>query len=147
VNENVLRWVLGSGGGFGEGYGDAIAEILSQSSERQIRTQIAEWIRNDLTLDNLITNLGRQTFGMRRAEMVVTTEITRAYAEGNRAAWRESRVIREMRWRTSADERVCEICGPLEGQTTGIDGEFEGRTFPPAHPRCRCWITPVVGES
>lgn len=147
VNENVLRWVLsGGGGGVGEGYADYLTGLLARTSERQIRTQIAEWIQNGLTLDNLIINLGRQTFGRARAEAVVISEITRSYAEGNRAAWRESRVIQQMRWRTSADERVCPVCAPLEGRTTILDGEFEGGMFPPAHPRCRCWITPVVGD-
>lgn len=143
VNENVLRWVLGTGGGFGDGYGDSIMSLLIGSSERSIRREIGEWVNNDLPYNVLLDNLQRTVFSRQRADVLATTEITRAYAEGNRAAWQSSGVIKTMRWNTGADERVCKTCGPLNGQTSGIDGDFDGY-FPPAHPRCRCWITPVA---
>jgi hypothetical protein len=38
-------------------------------------------------------------------------------------------------WQTSNDERVCPICGPKHGK------EITDGKFPPAHPRCRCWVT------
>jgi hypothetical protein len=37
-------------------------------------------------------------------------------------------------WTTMDDERVCEICGPLDGVSMSKVNEFQ-----PAHPRCRCY--------
>lgn len=50
-------------------------------------------------------------------------------------------------WCTSEDERVCPICGPLDGKIVGMDEEFPTnvssrykftRLYPPAHIQCRC---------
>jgi hypothetical protein len=47
------------------------------------------------------------------------------------------------RWSTAHDERVCQICGPMNGRTVGMNEDFtlpsgaRVRT-PPAHPNCRC---------
>ena len=80
-----------------------------------------------------------------RARQLAVTEVTRAFAEGNMAAWRAAGVIEKRRWNTNNDELVCPVCGPLAGQVRGLDDEFgDGIPLPPAHPRCRCWITPVV---
>jgi SPP1 gp7 family putative phage head morphogenesis protein len=78
--------------------------------------------------------------------MIAVTEITRAYAEGQRLAgealrqeWPDARVTKT--WFTNNDDRVCEICAPLDGKTVALDDEF-GMDIqqPPAHVRCRCWI-------
>ena len=48
--------------------------------------------------------------------------------------WREATPIIWQVWRTSGDERVCPICGPLNGL------EFAADTgpMPPLHINCRC---------
>jgi hypothetical protein len=38
-------------------------------------------------------------------------------------------------WRTSEDDRVCEICGPLEDKP---ESAWPGGP-PPGHVGCRCW--------
>lgn len=54
-------------------------------------------------------------------------------------------------WCTADDERVCEICGGLEGKTIEMDEDFDFHTkleasnpgirqTPPAHPSCRCTV-------
>lgn len=54
-------------------------------------------------------------------------------------------------WCTADDERVCKICGRLEGQTIEMDEDFDFQTklaasnpgirmTPPAHPSCRCTV-------
>jgi len=153
VNQAVLDWVLGSGrlmpmGRHDDGYVDSIMLALYMTSERQIRQSIGEWVSNGLPLHSLITQLERSVYSEQRAKIIAVTETTRAYAEGNRAAWRVSGVIERMRWQTSVDEMVCPVCRPLSGQIVevtadGWQGE-SGVVFPPAHPRCRCWVTPVV---
>jgi SPP1 gp7 family putative phage head morphogenesis protein len=98
-------------------------------------------------------------FGSQRAQLIASTEVTRAYAEANQRVYKEAG-IRYMEWRAAADELMCPICGALNGQIVGIDDKFDQaldeqiRTqfrsnfqLPPAHPRCRCWIVPVVVDT
>lgn len=158
VNEAVLQWVLGStGGGFGTGYGDSILEAMAVSSERQIRAHIGAWIVNDLGYTALVSNLQRTVFSQNRAQNLAITEISRSYAEGTRAAYRQSNVVRKLRWQASNDELTCKFCGYLNGKIIDVEGSFDstltdelrndlqGRAFqvPPCHSRCRCWITGV----
>jgi len=48
--------------------------------------------------------------------------------------WREAYPVIWETWRTSGDERVCPICGPLAGVEYRAG---EGPT-PPLHANCRC---------
>lgn len=89
--------------------------------------------------------LGRTLYAGTRAEMIATTEVTRAATQGELAWVREIRAdnpairMREI-WQTNQDELVCPECGPRQGKA------IEGHDFPPAHPRCRCWTnTEIVG--
>lgn len=88
-------------------------------------------------------------FDEQRALLVATTEITRAYAQANELAGKQLQkdypgvqVVKT--WFTNNDDLVCEICGPLDGQTADMDtgfGDAEmGIPYPPAHPGCRCWM-------
>jgi len=87
-------------------------------------------------------------FGPSRAEAVAVTEATRAHFVGG------DKVANEIRktgiemigiWNTNADGRVCEICAPLhlmkESPGGGWSPEGDFGVYPPAHPRCHCWIT------
>ncbi len=80
-----------------------------------------------------------------RAEMIVVIETARAYSLGSKAAYRASGVDTAMEWLTAPD--CCEdVCEPLNGKRVALDGVFaEGISEPPAHPRCRCSLAPVVG--
>lgn len=153
INEAVLRWVLGTtGGGFGQyntdgGYVDSITLALTQTNERLIRAQIAEWVQNNLTLQQLTESLTRTVFSEQRAEMIAVTEITRAYVEGNRLAFQQSGVVERAEIQTAHDERVCPVCGPRHGRQVSLETGDPEIGFPPFHPRCRCWIIPVVGAS
>jgi hypothetical protein len=46
-------------------------------------------------------------------------------------------------WQTEKDDSVCPVCKPLDGQPESVWQEkFIGG--PPAHPNCRCQLSPVV---
>ena len=79
-----------------------------------------------------------------RAEMIAVTETARAYSLGSKAAYQASGVVEAMEWLTAPD--CCEdVCAPLNGKRVALDGAFaDGITEPPAHPRCRCTLLPVV---
>lgn len=123
--------------------GELIGRI-NETTRRQVRQAVAAWVENGEPLEALIDELA-VTFGRERAELIASTEVTRAYAQGQVESYRLSGVIGRMEWRTAVDERVCPVCGPLHGTRASFDETFEGDlAMPPAHPRCRCWLAPVV---
>lgn len=149
INENVLRWIMSNGTdfgtGFGQGYADTVMDAMTQTSDRQLRILLAEWVRNDLTYQQLIADLERTLFSRRRAQLVATTEITRSFAVGNKISWEAANIIQEMVWTAVGDERQCAICGSLNGQIVAVrGGVFEGGYTIPAHPGCRCFYRPTV---
>jgi hypothetical protein len=48
--------------------------------------------------------------------------------------WREAYPVIWETWRTSGDERVCPICGPL----AGLEFKAGDGPMPPLHTNCRC---------
>ena len=87
-----------------------------------------------------------------RAQTIARTESLDAMNAGQQAAWRAA-VDQDMLpkdveqiWIVSDDERLCEICAPMEDQTAPMGGYFQtgdGRQVrrpPEPHPRCRCTV-------
>ncbi len=136
ANSNAAEWA--------RLYGAQLVNNITGTTLTRLQTEIAAFIENGENMGQLRARL-EPLFGPLRADLIASTEVTRAFAEGNLAAWRESGVTEGKEWRTSNDELVCPICGPLADTVVGIDDEFPGGfDGPPAHPRCRCWIVPVV---
>lgn len=82
-----------------------------------------------------------------RATVIARTEIVRAHAEGQLTAL-ETLGVEEVgvavEWSTTGDDRVCELCAPLEGVVLKLE---EARGMLPRHPSCRCaWLPAGVGE-
>ena len=100
VNADVLRWL--------ETYEFELVRNIDENSRRALREAVDRWVRNGLPLPDLITEL-EPIFGARRAELIASTEVTRAFAEANLRAWRASGVVERVSWRTANDERVCPI--------------------------------------
>jgi SPP1 gp7 family putative phage head morphogenesis protein len=97
-----------------------------------------------------MTTRYRERYLKYRAETIARTETIRAAMRGQREAWRQAeeqglfgskRVLRM--WIASGDEATCEQCNSLDGETAGLDEEFEpGVMEPPdTHPSCRCTVT------
>jgi len=138
ANDNARRWA--------EQYTGELVRNINATSLERTRRAVSAWIDNGESLGALIEDL-TPIFGRGRAELIASTEVTRAYAEANRQAYIETGVVDQIEWRTAVDERVCPICGPLHGtQTSARNPDFGGRGIPPAHPRCRCWIVPVIDD-
>ncbi len=139
-------------------YTDDILRQLATTTERGVGQAVARWVDNGEPLSKLVDDLGI-FFDKKRAERVAATEVTRAFAEGNRIAYRESGVVGYWEWRTANDEIVCPTCGALNGKRVGlIEGDWRGHlpdelaarsrpiTAPPAHVNCRCWAVPVIED-
>jgi len=124
--------------------GELIREVQDTTLGR-VRVLVSDWINNGEPIAALRERILSSTdYGYNRARTIAVTETTRAYAEGNLASWRESGVIERKRWNTANDELVCPICGPLHRQVVDLDATWDGIEKPPAHPNCRCWVTPVI---
>lgn len=120
-------------------YLTGIETTTRQALERAVSTYRST---PGMTQSDLVQLL-RGSFGPRRAELIALTSITEAASQAintYQAQLKEAGIEMERIWRTNADEAVCMICGPLNGQP---ESKWVDR-FPagaPAHLRCRCTST------
>jgi SPP1 gp7 family putative phage head morphogenesis protein len=92
-----------------------------------------------------------------RAYNIARTELAFAYNQGSYQATKQAQANGYMGevekvWCTADDERVCTICGGLDGKRIAMDDNFNFNTklatpanptirkVPPAHPSCRCAV-------
>jgi hypothetical protein len=154
VNQEVLKW--------SKAWNFELSRGLTDTTRKALRGAIVTWQETGLGkrgLPDLLKAL-EPTFGKWRAQMIGTTEVTRAFAEGSTLAYKQVPGAIGERWRTAKDEKVCvAICVPLDGKTTKFDQPFsdlldkdvvaEIKPFlrPPAHSRCRCRNTLVLSAA
>lgn len=115
---------------------------ITDATRQRVISSITQWIRSGSPLSALESAL-TPLFGEARARRIAVTEITRLFARGNQMAWEDTGFINKVKWNTSQDDKVCPICAPLDGTMIGI---ADIDALPPAHPNCRCWISPVLDE-
>lgn len=102
-------------------------------------------IGDPIGLQQLIDAL-QEPFGVERARRIAVTETTRIFTETTKQAGLANPFTTSFRLLTSADERVCPICGPLHGVVIAkFSAGFTHPTlpvtgWPPFHPLCRCDI-------
>ena len=73
-----------------------------------------------------------------RAEMIARTEMSKAWAQGNMASYRESGLEEK---EFSAFDDACPICGPIDGKIFKMQ---DHSVDIPVHPNCRCDWLPVI---
>jgi SPP1 gp7 family putative phage head morphogenesis protein len=81
-----------------------------------------------------------------RATMIARTEIQIAQNEGRYEGWKQAAdngyvdPATQKMWITAKDERTCDVCGPMDGETVSWDGLFSIGDETPGrvHPNCRC---------
>jgi SPP1 gp7 family putative phage head morphogenesis protein len=135
VNEEAAEWA--------RKYAYDLVNQIDTTTQAVLQKQVTAFVETPgMTLRDIMTAL---PYSEKRALKIATTEVTRAYAEGNQKAGeqlqREFPDVKVVKvWYTNQDDRVCEICGPLAGESVGIDEDFPGGTNPPAHVSCRCWM-------
>ena len=98
-----------------------------------------------------------------RAKAVARTETFYVANEASREAYRQSGVVKSLRWYT--EPGACEFCRPMNGKVVGITETFfkkgdtvtgeDGGTMttdyravdvPPLHTNCRCFVRPETIE-
>lgn len=138
ANEEARKWA--------DAYSGELISGIDATTLRNLRQSISQWIQNGEPLSALSREL-ESVFGRQRARLIASTEVTRSYATANQISYRQSGIVKKIQWRTAVGERVCPICGGLHNKIAPLDEGFSGVVsggIPPAHPRCRCWIVPVV---
>jgi len=110
-----------------------IAEALRSNGQTILRgnDELSVTARN-----GIVMNL------QQRADLIARTELASAYIEGQMAQYRRDGYTHG-RW-SATGERSCPFCASREGAIYTLD-ELDGAI--PAHPRCRCTVAPVLGES
>lgn len=83
-----------------------------------------------------------ELFADPRRITIAATEITDAISSGELSL---AEAIAEANdfgldavWRTEDDDRVCPVCFPVDREPSAVFIPLVG--YPPAHPRCRCWL-------
>jgi len=127
---------------FAKNYRYTWIKDLTDTTRAHVQRAMTDWINSGEPLEALEIKLAPM-FSPARAARIAATEVTRIYAQGNGDAWESTGYINASRWNTAVDELVCPICEPLNGQIIGV-GDIDA--YPPAHPNCRCWLTPIVDE-
>jgi SPP1 gp7 family putative phage head morphogenesis protein len=117
---------------------------ITDTTRKQTQKAISDWILSGDPLPVLEKTLST-IYGEARAARIAATETTRAFAQGNMAAWESTGFIRSAVWMTSQDERVCVICAEHEGEHVGI-GDIDAAPPNSSHVGCRCWLQPEVDE-
>ena len=146
INQQVIAWaedyyINPDAGVYGS------VPNLNLTSRTQFANAFIEWQRGELEvgrptgLPQLIDAL-TPIFGPVRAEAIGVTETTRLFVWSQRIAEENNPFTVAFRWLTSADERVCPICGPRHGEVRRKNRDFSGGVDIPAHVRCRCHETP-----
>ena len=99
-----------------------------------------------------------------RGYLIARTELAFAYNKGAHEGTKQAQEKGYMGetvkvWCTADDERVCSVCGGLEGKIVTMDEDFQYQTklqannpgirrTPPAHPSCRCAVMyKEIGET
>jgi SPP1 gp7 family putative phage head morphogenesis protein len=113
---------------------------VETATAAQIRRVLTDGLvqgQNPATIARTLTKTV-DTIGKNRATVIARTEIIRAHAEGQLDGFERlgiAEVGAMAEWRTAGDDRVCPICGPLEGEIMKI---ADARGQIPRHPQCRC---------
>lgn len=132
ANDEALKWL--------RQYSFGLVKGINNTTKTQISEAIAAWIETDLPRSALVDELA-PLFGDIRAAAIGRTETTRAFFQGNKAVWKASKIVSGWTWKTSLDEAVCPICGPLHNTKHKLGASYAP---PDPHPNCRCYAEAIL---
>lgn len=116
-----------------------------------IRNAITEGLARGLSMPNVAAVLARTTDVQEtyrnRFVAIARTEVQRVANDVALASYTENAdVLDGVQWLATLDSRTCLVCAPLHAKVYPMQGGrpqgLERR--PPLHPRCRCFLAPVV---
>jgi len=129
---------MGSAQAWASNYVYDLVVGITDKSRSSLQTAFASFFAGGIGESELQSRIA-YWFSPYRAETIAITEVTRAVQQGmdyifETILQQHPELGLEEIWRTAEDERVCELCSPLDGTPRGI----LWFNPPPLHPRCRC---------
>lgn len=146
---------------------DRSIELLSQSYNettlKALKYVLEKGQREGASLPDLEESISKiyEISDKDRAAEVARTETFRIANDSTKEAWKQSGVVKTIKWYTAADEAVCDWCGPMNGITVSIEDNFFDKGdvhvgkndreldisysdvgAPPLHVNCRCYVRP-----
>jgi hypothetical protein len=143
-----LRGLIGltpRGGAAVRNFRDALTRLQAAPPGTSVDTNLARVSNRGLDparVERLVERY-RARLIAQRAEMIARTETLAAVNAGQRQAWDQAVVRGSVRgtevervWIVTDDERLCDECDALDGETAPLGGKFpgEGGEGPPLHP-------------
>lgn len=124
-------------------WADAVVNFQKRETARLLQTGL-----NDIKARSqvaLTTERYANRLKSARATMVARTEVQIANNQGRWEGYQQAAdagfvdVSWTKTWITAKDERTCDRCAPLNGETVGFEDMFSnGLLTPIVHPNCRC---------
>ena len=146
---------------------DRAMELLSQSyNERTLillKETIEEGLGEGVSLSQMKDRISTiyEFSDADRAWKTARTETFRVANDSTKEAWKQTGVVKTIKWYTAVDGDVCPWCDAMNGKVIDIQENFydKGDTHskpdgeemeikygdvgaPPLHPQCRCYIRP-----
>lgn len=119
-------------------HSDTVLQKLNLNNFESVGKLVQRYYETGMTRKELVKELDKIYKNPVRSEMIATTEITRAAAEGKRAYAAElakKGIIMIPLWLLNVDkEKNCEDCIPRHNLPIIDD------IYPPKHPRCNCRV-------
>jgi SPP1 gp7 family putative phage head morphogenesis protein len=139
---------------------------LSNSYQTTVRNLLEKKLNEGLAKGDSIADLSKAVEEVYEgadaysAERLAKTEAFRTSNMALRETWKQSGVVKTMRWYTSEKANVCPFCQQMDGKIVAIDSNFldEGQELvvgdktmtadygdvstPPLHPNCSCFVRP-----
>jgi SPP1 gp7 family putative phage head morphogenesis protein len=129
---------------------DELGTKTADNVLQALRVGIAEGQTTDDIVRRLVgTKKNNFTDGLfdgarRDAQRLVRTAVSHVSSMARDATYQANAdVVQSVQWVATLDDRTCEICGDLDGQTFPVGS---GPRPPGPHPECRCTTVPVVSS-
>jgi len=134
VNSAAMEWA--------HKYTFELVKGIDRTTRRLISNATRQFMETPgMTVGQLTELIASPSITDVRAAQIAVTEVTRAYAQGTevyQGMLKEAGIEMERVFNASGDEKVCDLCGPLNGRPESVWGDYGG---PPLHVFCRCWLT------
>jgi hypothetical protein len=117
---------------------------ISDTTRSELRRMIRAAFEDETKMADLAKTIQEAgAFSEKRAAMIARTEVSNAQVKGNWEVWKQSGLVKKVRWLTSF-EGPCPVCEQNEDVTVEFGKPFpSGDMTPLAHPNCRCILIAV----
>lgn len=115
---------------------------VGEDTAADIKRVVSEGVLAGDSIRDIAKSIDAETeIGIARATTTARTETLYAFNTALKQQY-EKYGIDNVEWLTAWDDRVCDICEPLNGK------QYKRVESPecPAHPNCRCTLLPVIEE-